>query len=228
MIKYVFLDLDDTILDFHKAEAEAIRDTFEAVGIEPDERLTERYSVINRAHWEMLERGELTREEVLFGRFVCLYRELGVDISPEATQAVYERKLSEKHPFMENAQWLLGELYGRYKLYVASNGTAIVQDKRIAESGIAGYFDGIFISQRIGCDKPRREFFEGCFRQIEGFSRDEAIIVGDSLTSDILGGINAGIKTCHFNPRGRKNSTDIKPDYEIKSLIELPELLANI
>jgi 2-haloacid dehalogenase len=103
-----------------------------------------------------------------------------------------------------------------------------VQDSRIARSGIAKYFDGIFISQRVGYDKPSREFFERCFAEIEGFSKDEAIIVGDSLSSDILGGINAGIRTCRYNPEGKPQNPEITPDYEIKNLSELPSLLERI
>lgn len=228
MIKFVFLDIDDTLLDFHMAESLAIADTFREIGIEPSQKIIERYSKINRAHWERLERGELTREQVLLGRFNSLFAELGVIASAEQAQAIYEERLSEKHPFMENGQWLLDELYGKYKLYAASNGTARVQDRRIRESGIEKYFDNIFISQRIGCNKPDAMFFERCFAQIEGFKKDEAIMIGDSPTSDILGGINAGIKTCFFHCRPRDNPDNIKADFEIKSLKELPDLLEKL
>ena len=103
-----------------------------------------------------------------------------------------------------------------------------MQDSRIALSGIAKYFDGIFISQRVGYDKPSREFFECCFAEIEGFSKDAAIIVGDSLSSDILGGINAGIRTCRYNPKGMPQNPEIMPDCEIRHLNELPSLLERI
>lgn len=228
MIKFVFLDLDDTILDFHKAEYDAISDTLRTVGIEPTCDTVRLYSKINRAHWERLERGELTREQVLFGRFATLFSKLGAEGSPEKTQEIYEELLSANHPFMTDGRWLLDTLYGKYRLFVASNGTAKVQDRRISESNIGGYFEDIFISQRIGYDKPRPEFFEACFQKIEGFSRDEAIIVGDSMTSDIIGGIRAGIKTCHFNHRGQENTLGYYPDFEIKTLRELPDLLEKL
>ena len=228
MIKFVFLDLDDTLLDFHLAEHIAIKATFEAMGAPNDDATIARYSIINRSCWERLERGEWTRREVLVGRFKMLYAELGLDIDAEATQAMYEDKLCIGHYFLEGAEALLDSLYGKYKLYITSNGTARVQDSRIASSGIARYFDGIFVSQRVGYDKPRVEFFDTVFAEIEGFRKDEAIIVGDSLTSDIQGGINAGIKTCLYNPKSRPGREDITPDFEIKTLDELPRLLASL
>ena len=109
-----------------------------------------------------------------------------------------------------------------------SNGTANVQDRRLRSADIEKYFDGIFISERIGFNKPCREFFDTCFAAIEGFEPDKAIIVGDTLSSDILGGINAGIKTCWFNPKGLPCDPHIPADYEIRSLAELPGLLEGI
>lgn len=228
MIKTVLFDLDDTILDFQAAERTAIRATFDEVGAPSDDATLDRYSEINRATWQRLERGELTRCEVLVERFKLLFAELGIDVDPVGTQNIYEHRLSLEHPFIEGGRELLDALYGKYALYIASNGTPLVQDRRIADSGIVHYFNGIFISERIGANKPSREFFDAAFAQIDGLSRDETMIVGDSLTSDVLGGINAGIRTCYFNPKRRENNTDITPDYEIRSLSELPTLLERI
>ena len=227
MIKFVLLDLDDTIFDFGKAEHLALAATLSEMGVEPTDSIIARYSEINRAHWERLERGELTREQVLIYRFDALYRELGVSKSSEQTQKIYEYRLSLEHPFIDGAPELLEELSQKYELYVVSNGTAVVQDRRVSESGIEKYFKKIFISQRVGADKPSIEFFRYCFSHIEGFSKEQAIIVGDSLTSDILGGKNAVILTCHFNPKGKPNGK-ITADYEIKELSELPRLLEKL
>lgn len=227
MIKFVLLDLDDTIFDFHAAEHAALSATLAAMDVPVTDETLSRYSEINRAHWEMLERGELTREQVLTQRFDALYRELGISRSSEKTQSVYEYRLSLEHPFIKGAEELLDKISKNYELYIVSNGTAIVQDRRIADSGIGKYFKNIFISQRVGADKPDKRFFDYCFSHIENFSRESAIIVGDSLTSDILGGINAGIKTCRFNPHG-KTADKIIPDYEIKTLAELTELLETL
>lgn len=228
MIKFVFLDLDDTLLDFHKAERIAIRATFDELGVPSDDNTLARYSEINRSSWERLERGEWSREEVLVNRFRILFDELGVGADPVTARYMYEDKLCIGHYFYTGAEELLDNLYGRYKLYITSNGTARVQDSRIASANIARYFDAIFISQRVGKDKPSPEFFNAVFDSIDGFSRDEAVIVGDSLTSDILGGINAGIRTVYFNPHNRPPRPDIIPDYEIKELSELPELLSEL
>ena len=228
MIKTVFLDLDDTIFDFHKAEGIALSDTLRELGIEPTAAVLARYSEINRAHWERLELGELTREQVLHGRFRVLFAELGVSADEYEAQRIYEWRLGTGHYFLEGAEWLLDELYAHYPLYLASNGTDIVQSRRIASAGIEHYFKELFISQRLGADKPSADFFERAFSKIEGFEREGAIIVGDSLSSDIKGGKNAGILTCWYNPHGKENHTGITPDYEIASLYELPRLLENI
>lgn len=132
------------------------------------------------------------------------------------------------HYFMPGAPELLGELYGKYRLYIVSNGTAKVQEGRIGSSGIAKYMDGIFISQILGANKPDKQFFDICFAEIPDFSLSETVIIGDSLSSDIKGGINAGITTVWFNPKGIENDNDIKPDYTINELSEVPGLLSQI
>ncbi len=228
MIKHIFLDLDDTLLDFHLAEHIALSSTFAGMGVANDEATLQKYSEINRSCWEGLERGEWTRREVLVGRFRLLFTEIGASADPEATQQMYEDKLCIGHYFLEGAEELLDNLYGKYKLYITSNGTARVQDSRIASANLARYFDGIFISQRVGADKPSPLFFERVFEAIPNFNVREAIILGDSLTSDIQGGRDAGIITCLYNPKGRPGRKDIIPDYEIKALSEFTPLLESL
>ena len=228
MIKNVLLDLDDTLLDFHRAEAEAIRYTLNEFGITPSDENVALYSKINRSCWERLERGEYTREEVLHRRFEFLFETLGVKGDPAATQKLYEYRLSLGAYYLEGAEELLDSLYGRYRLYLATNGIVNVQSRRIKDSGIGKYFDGIFVSERIGYNKPDKRFFDLAFAEIPDFKLDETVIIGDSLTSDIQGGINAGITTVFFNPKSVKNNTGIAPCYEISSLSELPELLQKI
>ncbi len=225
---FVLLDLDDTILDFHKAEAAALAKTLEHLGIESEESTIRRYSQINAERWELLEQGVITREEVKISRFNMLFEELGVERSGYEAQHIYEKLLGIGHYFMPGAEELLKELYGKYDLYIVSNGNLSVQDSRIASAGIAKYFKEIFVSQKIGYDKPQKEFFDVCFARIPGFEKERAIIVGDSLTSDIRGGINAGIKTCWYNPNRKPEREDIVPDYRISALQELPKLLEEI
>ena len=228
MIKHVFLDLDDTVFDFVAAERIAICETLTEMGVTPTEAIIGRYSEINSAFWRMLERGEITRAELLWRRFEQLYSELGLTVSATKTQSIYIERLALACPFIEGALEMLDTLSREYPLYAVSNGTAKVQDGRISRSGIGRYFKEIFISERLGANKPDRLFFDRCFSAIEDFSADEAIIVGDSLSSDILGGRNAGMITCLFNPRKTKNQTEIIPDHEIASLSELPALIRRI
>lgn len=224
----VLLDLDDTLLDFHKAEHIAIARTFSSFGIVPEENLIRRYSEINAAQWKRLERGEIDREQVLVGRFQLLFDELGLDCSSREAKHVYENFLSQGHFFIPGAEALLEALHGEYRLFLCSNGTAVVQEGRLKSAGIGPYFEEIFISEEIGYNKPSAEFFARCFEKIPNFCRERTVIIGDSLTSDILGGINAGIRTCWFNPQGRTARADILPDYVISQLEQVPELLKKI
>ena len=227
MIEYLFLDLDDTILDFKKAEQVAASKTFSSFGISPTEEVLVRYHVINDLHWKMLERGELTREQVVVRRFGVLFAELGVDADPALCAQRYMENLSEGHYFLPGALEALERLGRKYRLYIASNGTASVQHKRMTSADLYGYFEKVFISQEVGINKPAAEFFERSFAQIPGFDRAKAMIVGDSLTSDIQGGINAGIATCWINP-AHKPAGEITPDYEIESLTQLEALLETL
>ena len=129
---------------------------------------------------------------------------------------------------MEGAEALLDELYGKCDMYIVSNGCASVQAGRLASSGISRYFRDIFISENIGFDKPGEDFFNYCFARIEGFSKDRCLIVGDSLTSDIRGGLNSGLRTCWYNPRRLSPRADIPADFEIHELNELPALLESL
>lgn len=228
MIKYVFLDLDDTVLDFHKAEEVAIQKTLRHFGVTPTEKTVARYSAINQAQWKLLEQGKLTRTEVKLRRFSLLFEELGVQIDAEAARTFYEETLSHGHYFIAGAEQLLQDLCKDYALYIASNGTTAVQNGRIASAGIAHYFEEIFLSEQIGAVKPTKAFFDHCFARIPQFDRHEAIILGDSLTSDIQGGIHAGIKTCWFNPKGACAGGEVRPDFEISALEEFLPLLKSL
>ena len=225
MIEFLFLDLDDTILDFHKAERIALSKTIRQFGVEPTEEVLGRYHVINKWHWEQLEQGKLTREEVLQNRFGVLFEELGVAADKEACARAYEKNLSIGHFFLPGAEEAVDRLSKKYRLFLASNGTASVQHGRMTSANLYRFFEKVFVSQEIGHNKPSKAYFDGCFAQIPGFDPEKAIIVGDSLTSDILGGINAGSRTCWVNPGHAPARADIQPDYEIEALPQLEALL---
>jgi 2-haloacid dehalogenase len=228
MIKNIFLDLDDTLLDFHRGEGVAIEKTLRAFDIEPTEAVIAVYRECNRFCWGALERGEMTRDDVLTHRFEMVFARLGVNADSERVQYVYERNLANEAFFVDGAIDLLEYLSERYDLYMTTNGTAFVQERRIAKSGVARYFKDIFISEKMGAHKPSSEYFDACFKRIPGAKRDETIIIGDSLTSDILGGINAGIHTCHFLYSGAVKYDKIVPEYVASTLGEIPEIIGKI
>lgn len=228
MIEFLFLDLDDTILDFRKAERIAIGKTFRAHGLDPTEAVMTRYSAINKAHWEMLERGELTREQVLVKRFEALFAEQGIAGDPAAVQATYEKNLAIGHYFLPGAEEAVEALSKKYRLFLASNGTAKVQAGRLTSANLYRFFEKVFVSQEIGHNKPSIHYFNACFAQIPGFDKSKAMMVGDSLTSDIRGGSNAGILTCWVNPSHKPRDPEIHADYEIEALSQLEALLETL
>ena len=228
MIRTVLFDLDDTILDFKRAEGIALREALRRMGLEPTDNVVSRYSVINRRQWELLEDKVLTRERVLVRRFELLFEEFGIAADAPAAQHLFHSLLSQGHYFIPGAVEMLDALKGKYDLYIVSNGTAAVQEPRIASAQIAPYFKDIFCSELIGADKPDLLFFERCFARIADFRKDEAIIIGDSLTSDIRGGINAGLATCWFNPAHLPEKNGIHADYQVDRLSDIPALLARL
>lgn len=221
----ILLDLDNTILDFDTAERTALSRALSRLGIPFDDAMLKRYNLINIRHWEMLEDGILTREQVLVRRFEALYAELGIEGDAFATQENYERLLAEGHWFLPGAEELLDALHRKCRLFLCSNGTQSVQEGRIASAGIAEYFERIFISEAMGVNKPAKAYFDLCFSQIPDFDRSRTLMVGDSLSSDIRGGINAGVKTCWFNPAHKPGREGITPDHEIERLDQLPPLI---
>ena len=221
----IFLDLDDTLLDFGAAERVAISKTFRDIGLEPTEALLARYRELNEAQWEAFERGELTREQVLLRRFELLFAELNLPYDAASTEDRYRAYLGVGHYFVDGAPELLAYLAPKYDLYLASNGVAQTQYSRLESAGIGHYFKDIFISETTGHHKPERAYFDYCFAHIDGFDPSRALMIGDSLTGDVLGGKNAGIKTCWFNPKHKPRRADIVPDFEVDRLDALRQLL---
>ena len=227
MMEFLFLDLDDTILDFHKAERIALSKTIRDFGVEPTEEVLSLYHTINKWHWEQLEKGLMTRDEVLEKRFGALFQQLGVQADDAACAKAYEKNLSIGHYFLPGAEEAVDALSKKYRLFLASNGTATVQKGRMTSANLYRFFEKVFVSQEIGHNKPSKAYFDACFAQIPGFDPAKTIMVGDSLSSDIKGGINAGLKTVWVNPN-HLPCGDIKPDYEIEALSQLEALLENL
>ena len=229
MIKTIFFDLDDTLLDFTRSEASALRRALMEAGAPAEQEVLDRYHVINQRQWELLEEGVLTREQVKSRRFHILFAELGIScVKVETVKDRYEKYLAEGRWLLPGAEELLKELAPRYRLCLASNGSAAIQYSRLKLAGIGHYFDRIFISEELGANKPDKAFFDRCFEALPEVDTAEILMVGDSLTSDIRGGRNAGIRTCWFNPHGKPAGTNIRPDHTITALEQLPALLARI
>ena len=228
MIRTILFDLDDTLLDFKRAEAETLKNALKKMGLEPTDAVISRYSVINQQQWQLLEDKVLTREEVLVRRFELLFAEFRLEADETQTQHLYHELLAEGAYYLPGAEELLQTLGTQYDLYAVSNGTAAVQDPRIAKSGIGRYFREIFISERVGADKPDVRFFDHCFARIPSFHKEEAVIIGDSLTSDMRGGNNAGIRTLWFNPHHAPRRAGIAVDAEADVLEQIPALVAGM
>ena len=228
MFEFLFLDLDNTILDFDKAESIAIPKTLAHFGITVTPELLQRYHLINKNSWEMMERGEISRKIVGMHRFDVFFKELGVEVDAWACEDLYQKNLAMGHYFLPGAEEAVHSLSEKYRLFLASNGTASVQEGRMSSANLYPYFEKVYVSEQIGASKPTKEYFERCFAQIPDFDPKKAIIVGDSLTSDILGGINAGIATCWINPKHQLCREDIRPDYELEGLYQLEELLESL
>ncbi len=230
MIETVFFDLDDTILDFRTAEHRAVSVTLAHFGVTANDEMCCLYSECNLKQWKKLEKGETTRAQVKLDRFSDFFGQIHLSVRPEDAAAFYEETLSHGAFFVPYARELLEQLHSSYRLFIMTNGTARVQEGRLADSGILPYFEDIFISEHIGFDKPSEEFFDACFARIPHFSKKSAVLVGDSLTSDICGGKRAGLHTVWFDPKDTPIPTSpaLIPEYRITSLDKLSALLETL
>lgn len=226
MIQILLWDLDGTLLDFHAAESAAIKSLFGEFSLgRCSEDMIRRYSQINESFWQRLERNELTKSQVLIGRFEQFFQEIGV---PQALASEFNRqyqlRLGDTIVYRDDSINIVKKLRGKVSQYVVSNGTIIAQNKKLLLSGLGKLMDGVFLSEEIGIEKPNRAFFDAVFDVIRPSSLSEVMIIGDSLTSDIQGGNNAGILTCWYNPDQKPASLGYSIDYIITDLHEVISL----
>lgn len=223
----ILWDLDDTLLDFPYSQKSALKKCFQAIGLEITEEQIECYSRINDNYWKRLELGEITREELLTGRFVTLFNEYGIDgVDVEAFHRKYEEALGKVFLFRDDGLSVVRSLQGVCRQYVITNGFSVVARSKFRLSGLEAVLDGIFISEEVGAPKPQREFFQYCLERIPEEDKSRILIVGDSLTSDIKGGIQMGIPTCWYHHGDRVNDTPWRPDHEITDLHRIYEIVA--
>ncbi len=227
MFKVILWDIDNTLLDFFLALHNSLNNRFKEYGLgECSLEAASRFDKINVRYWEYIEKGTLTREEALTGRFKEFFEKEGISFEDcKSFNLAFETGLADDIYLIENGYDIVKSLKWKYNQYAVTNGAVEVQNTRLEKSGFDKLFDGVFISEGIGCEKPSVEFFDYVIKRIVPCLREEILIIGDSLTSDMLGGNNAKIKTCWYNPKGNINSREVRIDYEIKSLNEIYEIL---
>lgn len=225
MKKYstLLFDADNTLLDFDFAEKQAVKKLCEQFNINYTEEHGKQYSVINQALWKRLEKGLITRDVLKIRRFQQFAEYLGTDADPEKMADCYINALSECGKIIPGADELCLKLSRHYDMHIITNGLAVVQKRRLAECGLLKYFSGYFISEETGSQKPEKQFFNYVLSRIPEKDKSKICIIGDSLSSDILGGINSGIDTCFFSP---SKQTDIpyQPTYQVADYKEITEI----
>lgn len=227
MYKYILWDIDGTVLNFLASEAYAIRFLFKKYNIgECSDVMIKLYSKINSKYWQKLEKGELTKQEILVMRFREFFEKISVDTSiAESFNKEYQLTLGDHIEFVDNAKEILLSQNGKYTIAAVTNGTKAAQEKKLRLSGLDKIFDEIFISENIGAEKPNKEFFDYVFKTLGITNKKEVLLIGDSLTSDMKGGYLFGIDTCWFNPTHAPNSSGILVTYEIDDLGKIEEIV---
>lgn len=226
MIEVILWDVDGTLLDFLAAEKAAMEECFAHFGLGAltPERLG-RYSALNRVYWQRLERGEITKPQVLVGRFEEFFAGEGLDPGLAGPfNARYQEKLGDTVRFQDGADRLVARLRGRVRQYAATNGTRTAQERKLQKSGLDRLLDGVFISELVGAEKPSQAFFDRVLAHIGPVDRKSVLMVGDSLTSDMAGGLAAGLRCCWYNPKRLPAPQGMDLDYIISDLNEIESL----
>ncbi|MGN1130416.1 MAG: YjjG family noncanonical pyrimidine nucleotidase [Ruminococcus sp.] len=227
MYKYLLWDIDGTILDFVASERCAIKELFKRFELgECTDEMLQIYSKINVKYWDALARNELTKPEVLIGRFNEFFTLMNIDTGvAEDFNKAYQLALGDYCIFVKDAKEILLSQKGKYTIAAVTNGTKIAQTKKLRTSGLDKIFDSIFISEDVGFEKPNLGFFQCVFEALNIKDKSEVLIIGDSLASDIQGGINAEIDTCWYNPKHTENKSNLKITYEIDDLKKIQRIL---
>jgi 2-haloacid dehalogenase len=221
----VLFDADDTLFDFGAAETDAIRSVLRLYGLPSDDSVIAEYSRINIGFWKMLERGEIKKDELKIKRFEAFCEHFGFDADAVEMAHSYMSELSKQSRLLDGSMEICERLFGKCRIYVITNGIKFIQEGRFSASPITKYFDGVFISEVVGFDKPKREYFEAVASAIPDFDKEKTLVVGDSLTSDIAGGINFGLDTCWFNPKGKPCPEDMNITYVIDSIDKVYDIV---
>ncbi len=226
LYRTLLLDADNTLFDFTRAEYEALTDCLRARGLPHDTTVTDRYHAINDEYWKRLERGEITRGGLKLARFIDLFNAFGFDSDPATMAKDYMQALSTKAFLLDGAHDFCAALHGHCRLYLITNGATQSQRGRLARSPITPLFEDVFISEEMGCAKPEKAYFDAVAAAIPHFDPADALVIGDSLSSDMQGGINAGLATCWFNPQGKPAPNGMKINYIVGGYDEILSIVS--
>ncbi len=222
--KILLFDLDDTLLDFGANEADSLNKLFQRHGYHFSEEVSRIYHSVNKQLWADYENGNRKLEDVLNTRFSETMLRLGVDVDGAAWEGIYRELLGNGCQLMEGALEVCRSLSKAHRLFIITNGVTKTQIKRLKESGLFEFFEDVFTSQSIGFQKPSKEFFDYVISHVNDFDKEEALIIGDTLNSDIKGGLQSGIDTCWMNRKGQPYSGEIQSTYTITKLTQLYDI----
>lgn len=218
MIKAVLWDIDGTLLNFKKAQYEALYKCFNYFNEYLDDEMVNDYDHINHGYWLMLEKGEIEKNVLLVKRFEDFFSKYGINIDPVEFNKLYQVELGNTYVFNDHGYETVKELKNRGIIqFAVTNGTKVAQNGKLRGSGLDKLLDEIFISEDIGFEKPDKRFFEPVIDKLReyGIEKNECVIVGDSDSSDIQGGINAGIRTVHYTDELKSKADAIISDLSL-------------
>ncbi len=225
MKKIILLDLDNTLIDFNECARHSIINIFEKLGFEYTPRVFETFIEENVKIWKRLEKGEITKPELRANRWNIILKRLGIDYDGTIIEEDFEKGVSMGAYPIEGAYELLDYLSPKYRLFIVSNGFRFVQENRLKIGSFEKYFEDIFVSEDIGIPKPAKEFFDYCFDKLGNPKKEDTILIGDSLSADIMGGTSYGIDTIWFNKNNDAYPHSIKPTYTVSHLKEIENIL---
>jgi len=223
--RWILVDLDGTLLDFHRAESGALRQTADEFEISLSKEAVASYAAINAALWKDFEQGTITALGIRNVRFARWLDALGIEREATALSKRFLQLLVEHSTFLEGAEDLLNSLRESVHMALITNGFADVQRGRVSRFALDRWFDPILISEELGLSKPNPGIFEVALQRMGNPAKQDVLILGDSLSSDIRGGAEFGIDTCWFNPEQSANNSDVVPTYEIRRLCEVSSII---
>ena len=225
MKKIILIDLDNTLIDFNECARHSIINAFNELGFTYTDKVFETFITENVKIWKRLEKGEITKPQLRADRWNIILKKLGIDFDGTVLEEMFENGVAKGAYAVDGAYELLEYLKDKYKLYIVSNGFRFVQESRIKIGNFEKYFDDVFVSEDVGIPKPAKEFFDYCFEKLGNPDKNDTILIGDSLSADIIGGINYGIDTIWFNKNNEPLPNNIEPTYTVNTLKEIQKIL---